>query len=287
MIKLEIGTLSGTTLSGVLFSGHRARTVVIGITGIHGNFYSNPFYFNIGKTLSAANIDFIYAQTRDAIDRTESVNRISDKIEITGSFNEDFTDSNEDVQAYIDFAESQGYENIILAGHSLGANKVIRYLSMHHDVRVKKFILLSPANIRHLTSCVTTREKEIICQFRESGRGQDILPFPLLGWLNCVADTAYQWVFSDILDNVHVEKDGDFSQVEKITHSGAMIIGTFDRFTYGDPCAFLNNINAHMVTASNNILTYVENTGHTYQHKEQELADILLNIVSHWTSQKC
>ena len=36
---------------------------MIAITGIHGNFYSNPFYYNIGNTLNAAGFDFIYAQT--------------------------------------------------------------------------------------------------------------------------------------------------------------------------------------------------------------------------------
>ncbi len=30
------------------------------------NFYSNPFYYNIGNTLTADGIDFIYAQTNDA-----------------------------------------------------------------------------------------------------------------------------------------------------------------------------------------------------------------------------
>ena len=41
--------------------------MVIAITGIHGNFYSNPFYYNFGDTLNAGGIDFIYAQTNDAM----------------------------------------------------------------------------------------------------------------------------------------------------------------------------------------------------------------------------
>lgn len=65
MKKLEIPTHSGTILHGALFaSASKSDTVVIAITGIHGNFYSNPFYYNIGETLSAKGIDFIYAQTR-------------------------------------------------------------------------------------------------------------------------------------------------------------------------------------------------------------------------------
>ncbi|MBR1604207.1 MAG: hypothetical protein IJ667_12335 [Synergistaceae bacterium] len=39
-----------------------ADTAMIAITGIHGNFCSNPFYYNIGDTLSiTGGFDFVYA----------------------------------------------------------------------------------------------------------------------------------------------------------------------------------------------------------------------------------
>ena len=61
MKELKIETKRGTLLDGVLFGTEvKADTVLICITGIHGNFYSNPFYYNIGNTLTAAGIDFIY-----------------------------------------------------------------------------------------------------------------------------------------------------------------------------------------------------------------------------------
>ncbi|MBR0257053.1 MAG: alpha/beta hydrolase [Synergistaceae bacterium] len=62
----------------------------------------------------------------------------------------------------MDFAVNEGYTNIILAGHSLGANKVIHYLSGHHDVkRVSRFLFLSPANLEWLMDGVTEREKRL------------------------------------------------------------------------------------------------------------------------------
>lgn len=285
MKQLNVATKSGTVLNGVIFPAPETDTVVIAITGIHGNFYSNPFYYTIGDTLSTAGIDFIYAQTRDAFGQMEIVNTKTGKTEVIGSWNEDFTRSDDDIAAYVDYAAQAGYKNIILTGHSLGANKVIYYLSKHADPRVKKFILLSPANIRHLTSQVSEQEKSIVAQFRENGRGQELLPFDFIGWLPCVADTAWQWLYSDTLNNVHVEADRDFSQVERITHSGALIIGTYDRFTYGDPCGFLRNINEHMPTAADNELIFIERTGHTYQQKERELSDAILRLVSSWRTQ--
>ena len=111
-------------------------------------------------------------------------------------------------------------------------------------------------------------------------QGDKILPFYFMGWVQCTANTAFDWI-SGLLENV----SDDFRQVEAITHSGALIIGTFDRFTDGDPVKFLKNINSHMQTAENNKIILIERTGHTYQQKEQEIAEIILKLVLEWTLQ--
>ena len=239
MKKLEIATQSGVMLHGALFDyPNKARIVMIAITGIHGNFYSNPFYVNLGQTLSAQGVDFIYAQTRNAFNKIPITNANTGQPEIVGSYNEDFEKSLEDVKAYVDFAQQQGYEKIVLAGHSLGANKVIHYLAKTQDSRVDKFILLSPANVTHLTNSISQSERDMIKQQVATGFGQTKLPFELFGWLPCMADTAYQWLYLPLLNNVHQEADGDFSQIERIHHTGALLIGTLDGFTYGQPQAF-------------------------------------------------
>ena len=281
MKVLEIPTKRGSVLSGVLFPAEKTDTVVIAITGIHGNFYSNPFYYNIGDTLSANGIDFIYAQTNDAFGEIETYNINTGNKELIGSWNERFEYTDEDICAYLDFAEKSGYKKIILAGHSLGANKVIYYLSRHNDERVNKFILLSPANLTYMMKNVSATEKAIIHKMVQYGKGDDMLPFYFMGWVTCIANTANDWL-SGMLNNVHVEKDGDFAQIEKITHTGAMIIGTYDNFTYGDPSGFLKNINDHMPTSKENELIFIEKTGHTYQMKHQEVADDILQLVRDW-----
>ncbi len=285
MLKLNVPTKRGTVLNGVLFRRNDKRTadtVMIAITGIHGNFYSNPFYYNIGDTLTGENIDFVYAQTNDAFGRMETVNVNTGKKEIIGSWNERFFYTDDDIDAYLRFAESEGYARVILAGHSLGANKVIYYLSRHHDPRVKHFFLLSPANLTYMMSGVTAAEKKMIRKQVERGDGDQMLPFPFMGWVECIANTAYDWQFSGILNNVHTARDGDFSQAQKITHTGALLVGTYDNFTDGDPSEFLKNLNAHMPTASKNKLIFIEKTGHTYQMKHQEVADAILAQINTW-----
>lgn len=283
MLEISVPTDRGVLLNGVLFSAAtKTKTVVIAITGIHGNFYSNPFYFTVAETLTKNGVDFIYAQTCDAFGRIETYNVKTKKKEVIGSWNENFDDTNDDVGAYVRFAVASGYTQIVLAGHSLGANKVIHYLAETHDARVGHFLFLSPANITWLTSQVTWDEKECVRHLVEKGKGQTLLPFPLLGWIECVADTAWQWLFTDTLNNVHVEADKDFSQVSRIQHSGGMIIGTYDNFTYGKPTEFLRTINDHMPTAKENTLLFIQGTGHTYQGKDQELSMDILNLVRQW-----
>lgn len=285
IFQLNVPTKRGVVLNGVLFRNQKERTsdtVMIAITGIHGNFYSNPFYYNIGDTLNGGDIDFIYAQTNNAFSEIPTVNIRTGKKETIGSWNERFSYTDEDLDAYITFAQQEGYQHIILGGHSLGANKVIYYLSRNHDKRVEHFFLLSPANLTYMMSGVTNREKELIKAQVEHGDGDKMLPFPFMGWVTCIADTAWDWQFSGLLNNVHTAKDGDFSQASSLSHTGALLVGTYDNFTDGDPSDFLRNLNNHMATAADNKLIFIEKTGHTYQMKHQEVADKILAQLQEW-----
>lgn len=283
MKNIEIPTRRGSLLDGVLFCETKnPDTVLISVTGIHGKFKSNPFYYNIGHTLNKDNIDFIYAQTCDAIRKVTKINIISGKKEIIGSYNEDFNNTEDDIESYINYAEKNNYKHIYLAGHSLGANKIIYYLSKNHDTRVEKYILLSPADLTHLINIHNDKEKNLIKEYKEQGKENEVIPFQLFGWVECITRTAYDWIFNNKLNNVHVEKNGDFTQINNITHTGAMVIGTYDRFTCGDPTGFLENINNHTKNPEKNKLIFIEKTGYVYRKKEQELSNAILNLINEW-----
>lgn len=133
-----------------------------------------------------------------------------------------------------------------------------------------------------MTSGTTERERAIVREYMATDRSEEMLPFAFMGWVPCVARTAHQWLFEPTLNNAHTEPDGDFTQVEAITHAGMLLVGTYDNFTKGDPVAFLENINSHMPAADENELVFVERAGHTYQMREQEVADVLLETASRW-----
>lgn len=279
-------TARGTQLDGVLFHEREADAVLIIITGIHGNFYSNPFYYLIGDTLAADGFDFVYAQTNDAFPTIQTFNVKTGEQEMIGSWNESFDHADEDIAAYLDWAEGQGYRHIYLGGHSLGANKVIHYLSTHpDDHRIERFLLMSPANVSYMLSGVSQQERHEVETMVRRGRGQEVLPFMLMGWVQCTADTAYQWLFTTTLNNAHTSEDGDFSQAARVNHVGAMLIGTYDNFTNGDPEAYLRLLNSRMPRADENEMIFISHTGHTYQQKEHELVEVILRLIRKWTKQ--
>lgn len=275
-------TQRGVQLDGVLFSQGCERIALIAITGIHGNFYSNPMYYNIGDTLARNGIAFIYAQTSDAFNKMEVLNTKTGEKEIIGSYNECFDDICDDINAYVSYAADKGYTHIVLAGHSLGANKVIHYLANANATMVEHYILISPANMKYLLGNVTEDEKRIIKHFIDNGMGDRMLPFPFMGFAPMIAGTAAQWLCRNPLDNVHSDESGDFSEVERIKQTGALVMGTYDRFSYGEPKAFIELINSHTMHPEANEMIFVEGTGHIYTHREQALADILLRLIKKW-----
>ncbi len=288
MKNIEVPTKRGITLEGILYNETKNPTsILIVISGIHAKDEGNPFYDYIGHTLNKGNIDFICAHTCDAIKKKTQINYITGKEETFGSFNEDFNNTEDDVESYINYAEKKNcYKHIYLGGHSVGANKIIYYLSKNHDCRIKKYILMSPANIIKLLEKNSEEELKLIKDYKEQKRDDEIMPFLLFGWYQCNVKSAYDWVYNNILDNIHYEKDGDFSQISNITHSGAIIIGTYDRLACGDPIGFLENINNHTKNKEKNKLLYIEKTGHVYQKKDQEIADLLLNLIAEWENEK-
>jgi hypothetical protein len=280
--KLTVETTQGTLLEGVIFKAQRAETVVIIITGVEGNIQNNPFYSIIGKKLSNVGVDFIVAHTKDAFNQTKSFNRSTGKIEFYGAGTESFADSDDDVQAYLNWAVERKYKHIILGGQSLGANKVIHYLAMNPNELIDKFLLLSPVNVDVLRRSITKEQRSYILQAENNQRGKSKLPFKLFRWLAADADTANEWLFDDTLNNVHFNKGSDFSQVKKIDINGALVIGTRDRFSGGNPLNYLQNINDHWKNNRENELVLIKDAGHIYRSKEYVLADKLLELLKKW-----
>ena len=282
MRKINVETSKGTVLRGNIFKSNREETVVIIITGVEGNICNNNFYNVLGKKLAENGIDFVVAHTRDAFNATSSFNKIIGKVETYGAGNESFADSDLDIGAYVNWSALKGYRHIILGGQSLGANKVIHYLSQNINNSIERFLLLSPVNIDALRNNVPLRQKDLINQQISGFHNERELPFKLFRWLSCNVETGYAWMHDNTLNNVHFDTKEDFIQVEKIRNRGGLLIGTHDRFAGGEPTQYLKNINNHFEKASDNDLVFLKDAGHIYRGKENQLANKVLKLLQKW-----
>jgi pimeloyl-ACP methyl ester carboxylesterase len=66
--------------------------------------------------------------------------------QVSGAAVEKFTDSHLDIEAWLNYLKSTGVKNVILSGHSLGAEKIVDFVNWYNDPMVKGLILLSPAD---------------------------------------------------------------------------------------------------------------------------------------------
>ena len=142
VLLTKIKTRDGITLDGIYLPPRgKKRYALIWIHGLLSQFSS-------GQTL----IKELSSRTaREGIGYFKFNNRGYGIVarggkHLIGSAYEKFEDCVFDIRVAIGYAKQLGYRNIILAGHSTGANKVLHYIYKTRDTRVKKIILLGPIN---------------------------------------------------------------------------------------------------------------------------------------------
>lgn len=150
----KITTRDGVVLAGgVVYPKRKGTTAVVLAHGLMGKFYGwLPRMEPLVKGLASRGMAVALFNTRghDVVSTISYIQRTvlrktEDRpLKIGGSATERFEDCVYDIRAMIDFFVRSGYRNIILAGHSTGANKVAYYQYKTKDPRVKKIVLLSP-----------------------------------------------------------------------------------------------------------------------------------------------
>lgn len=151
----KVKTRDGITLEGVYakpekktrqnFSKKKlgGQAALIWIHGLNSRFSSGqPLVAALSKTCARAGIGYFKFNNRG--------NNIgvagSKKQPLVGGGFERFSDCIKDIHAMIRFAKKLGYKNIILAGHSTGANKVLYCVYKRKDPSLKGIILLGPVS---------------------------------------------------------------------------------------------------------------------------------------------
>jgi pimeloyl-ACP methyl ester carboxylesterase len=168
-------TADGLTLEGVVIrpTAESTRPVaVIWIHGLTGRYYAKSSILT-GRDLAAEGYTFISGNNRGH-DFGARIMRQSGDALLAGGGWERFDESPHDVEAWIAFSGSIGFERVVLIGHSLGALKVAHYQALRQDPRVAGLVAASPP----IQAARVDPEMQKLAERMEAeGRGQDLLPW--------------------------------------------------------------------------------------------------------------
>lgn len=169
-------TEDGLNLEGVVI--HPTATspkplAVVWVHGLTGRFYAKSAILT-GRDLAAEGYTFVSGNNRGHDFGARYWNAETGQPLLAGGGWERFDESPYDVDAWITFAASLGYERIVVVGHSLGALKVAHYQALRQDPRIVGLVAASAA----LPAARPKPELIALAERMEAeGRDQDLLPW--------------------------------------------------------------------------------------------------------------
>jgi pimeloyl-ACP methyl ester carboxylesterase len=138
---VSVVTRDNISLNGLYIANNKQKNIFINIHGTASNFYDEPFIGTFAEKLPENNWSFLSTNNRGHDILTGWTKKQS------GDATEIFEKCLLDIDAWIEFAKDLGYKNIILCGHSLGAEKVVYYMNKGKFTKdVNSIILLGPAD---------------------------------------------------------------------------------------------------------------------------------------------
>lgn len=279
---LRIRTQRGLELKGAIFDGGSRENVLIMLSGICSNVFQNDLLSATGELLSKNGITCIIAHAMDSFSCMAYSDFSTGKQKYTGVVFDDFSFVYEDVESYVKYAKKEGYKNIILAGHSLGSNKIIHYLGNTPDDFVDYFIVSSPIDIMHWWKIMPDIDRcfNLAKQFVDENRGNDILPYMFGGFSPMSANAVLGFYHADNLKNCPVISGiGETNSLYSIKPNGSFIIGSKDSVVGGDAEGFMNKLNALTKHPYDNQVIVVPDASHIFYNKHNEYASTILDCI--------
>lgn len=175
----QITTSDGLVHQGVFFKPEQpARTAILWIHGLGSTFYAHlPILEQFASHCQKRGLGLAAFNTRghDIVTSIHKLEPTSDKGYTrlsAGASQEIFTDSVYDLEAGVQFLLEQGFDKVILIGHSTGANKAVYYTTKRPNPAVSAIVLTSPLSDRLGLPQEERQQKiSIMKQLQQSGKG--------------------------------------------------------------------------------------------------------------------
>jgi pimeloyl-ACP methyl ester carboxylesterase len=270
---VQVQTKDDVTDSGAVFTPPKNVRKPLAVIWIHGatlNFY-DPSYLAIGRAMAEHGYTFITGNTRMHDLGNDEAWKGGKRIR-GGTYWGIPSEQVRDIAAWIDFAERLGFTDIVLAGHSAGANAVREYEAQTLDPRVAGVVLAS-GDVRPDTRVpppewVPKARKDIA-----DGKPEELVQGPFLS-----AAT-----FLDIVDRSAEFTDffGELSSKAGVTRIHCpilIIVGTNGDVGNQEDLDRIKSAIKHLAAGPIRVDTaQIQGADHMYEGQQKHLAEVIAN----------
>lgn len=131
-------TVGKVDLHGMLLSSPKSKTACLFVHGTGGTFYGDDWVFNVANTFTKNNVSFLTANHRGSTSLSSYPPH--------GATLERFDWCIDDIDGWLSFLKKKGFTRFILAGHSMGTEKIVHYMSQRDHKDIATVILLGFAD---------------------------------------------------------------------------------------------------------------------------------------------
>lgn len=275
----EIITKDKLVHQGIFFQPkHPQKKAMLWVHGLTGRFYGDVELINqFAEACEKQGFGFASFNTRGH-DIISGIRKI-DKRKKTGFAHltlgagfERFEDSVFDIQAGISFLAKQGFSQIIVVGHSTGANKVCYYAATRQDPRVLGIVLAGPMSDRHSRNTDKKAYKKnlsLMQRLMNEKKDDKLLAgfhfFPMTPkrWLSLLAEGSSEDIFN------YGDSKGTLKTFQKIRKKLLVVLSENDE-TADRPIAMIKKaFDVHAKSSSYKSIVIPAAT-HSYTGKEKE-----------------
>src|SRR5690606_15922384 len=285
---VQTTTKDDLILSGIYLEGSKEKEAIIFIHGFTSDFYTHKFNHVLADKVNLNGNAVVLAQNRGTGICTEVLKSNRSDSEYLGSYYEKLEEAHLDISAWIEFLKNEGYSKFILAGHSLGTIKSVRYLfEGQHKALISKLILFAPFDkngyIERKTKGEWHEHLKVAEQKIKDGKELEIIPdtfddFPM------TFRTYYSWYREYDLNSIWDFYKSEYISpiLKQISIPVKVIVGSNDDDFYTKGLG--GSLEKSVQYLKNNIfdleIDIINGANHTYVGLENDLADSVLNFLN-------
>ena len=275
-----VRTEDGIELKGLFLNASNSNRVCLFIPGCCGNFVDNNFLRIISDELAKNDFSVLCANTRGSFMMNSSFHPQNlEKPKQIGVAYEYFEDCIYDINIWLNYLFSKGYDQIDVICHSSGANKFIYYMNSNANGKqfVNNIILLSPPDFVNRIKSYNDYDS-LIKKARDNvdnGLPEELIK---VHFFYKTSQSFLDMMNSKNFDNLPLVNGikRDFYQYEKIRNPITIIYGSKEKY-------IKNYINKLIMYANPNVKVEcyeVINADHIYYGKEKDVGKIIAECLN-------